>query len=79
MATYRDAGVDLEAADAVVDAIGDAVTATWTPGVTGGFGGFAAGLRVPEGYSRPVLMMSTDGVGTKAEVARRADQVDGLG
>jgi phosphoribosylformylglycinamidine cyclo-ligase len=79
MATYRDAGVDLDAADAVVDSIGASVTATWGDRVAGGFGGFAAGLRLPPGYTDPILMMSTDGVGTKAEVARRADRVDGLG
>lgn len=79
MATYRDAGVDLDAADAVVDRIGPAVTRTWGPDVVGGFGGFAAGLRLPEGLRRPVLVMSTDGVGTKAEIARRSDRLDGLG
>lgn len=79
MATYRDAGVDLDAADAVVASIADDVTATWGGNVVGGFGGFAAGLRLPPGYRNPVLMMSTDGVGTKAEVARQADRLDGLG
>ncbi|MFQ5555522.1 MAG: phosphoribosylformylglycinamidine cyclo-ligase [Acidimicrobiia bacterium] len=79
MATYRDAGVDLEAADQIVDRIRPAVTKTWHPGVVGGFGGFAAGISIPTGYTDPVLMMSTDGVGTKAELARRWDRVDGLG
>lgn len=79
MATYREAGVDLDAADAVVDRIGPAVVRTWGPGVVGGFGGFAAGLRLPDGYDAPVLMMSTDGVGTKAELARRTGRLDGLG
>ncbi|MBA2338227.1 MAG: phosphoribosylformylglycinamidine cyclo-ligase [Acidimicrobiia bacterium] len=79
MATYRQAGVDLAAADAVVDRIGDAVTATWDDSVVGGFGGFAAGLRLPAGYGNPVLMMATDGVGTKAEIARLAGRLDGLG
>lgn len=79
MATYRDAGVDLDAADQVVARISSQVTATWGDAVVGGFGGFAAGLRLPAGYTRPVLMMSTDGVGTKAEVARRAGRLDGLG
>jgi phosphoribosylformylglycinamidine cyclo-ligase len=79
MATYRDAGVDLEAADRAVDRIDAPVTATWGSDVIGSFGGFAAGIRVPGGFIDPVLMMSTDGVGTKAEVARRADRLDGLG
>ena len=44
MATYRDAGVDLEAADRAVDRIDGPVTATWGPDVIGSFGGFAAGI-----------------------------------
>ncbi|MBT8212242.1 MAG: phosphoribosylformylglycinamidine cyclo-ligase [Acidimicrobiia bacterium] len=79
MTTYRSSGVDLDAADRSVARIAKEVTATWSDDVVGGFGGFAAGLRLPEGYERPVMMMSTDGVGTKAEVARDAGQVDGLG
>ncbi|MCP3975117.1 MAG: phosphoribosylformylglycinamidine cyclo-ligase [bacterium] len=79
MTSYRDAGVDLAAADQAVDQIGGHVTATWGQGVIGDFGGFAAGIRIPRGYEDPVLMMSTDGVGTKAEVARQADRLDGLG
>jgi len=79
MATYREAGVDLAAADDVVQRIGDAVTATWGDSVVGGFGGFAAGLRLPTGYRSPVLMMATDGVGTKAELARMAGMLHGLG
>jgi phosphoribosylformylglycinamidine cyclo-ligase len=55
------------------------VTSTWTDAVIGDFGGFAAGIRLPGGYRDPVLMMSTDGVGTKLEIARRADRWDGVG
>ncbi len=79
MSSYREAGVDLDAAEDAVRRIGPAVTATWGGEVVGGFGGFAAGIRVPAGYRHPVLMMSTDGVGTKVELARRADRLDGLG
>ena len=79
MTTYRDAGVDLEKAEELVDRIGWRVSATWTDDVLGGFGGFAAGIRVPPGYEKPVLMMSTDGVGTKAELARVTGLVEGLG
>jgi phosphoribosylformylglycinamidine cyclo-ligase len=77
--SYRKAGVDLEAADRHTDSIASAVISTWTANVVGGFGGFAAGVRVPQGLKDPVLMMSTDGVGTKLEVARRADRWDGVG
>jgi phosphoribosylformylglycinamidine cyclo-ligase len=77
--SYRQAGVDLDAADRHTDSIAEAVTSTWKTGVVGGFGGFAAGVRIPDGMDDPVLMMSTDGVGTKLEVARRADRWDGVG
>ena len=79
MSTYEQAGVDLDAADRLVERIAGDVTATWSSDVVGAFGGFAGGIRMPEGIAKPVLMMSTDGVGTKAEVARRAGIVDGLG
>jgi phosphoribosylformylglycinamidine cyclo-ligase len=79
MTTYRDAGVDLNAADELIDRIGSGVVATWNDGVVGGFGGFAAGIRIPPGYRSPVLMMSTDGVGTKADLARASASLGGLG
>ena len=79
MTTYRDADVDLEKAEELVDRIGWRVSATWTDDVLGGFGVFAAGIRVPPGYVKPVLMMSTDGVGTKAELARVTGLIEGLG
>ena len=77
--SYRHAGVDLEAADRHTDSITEAVTNTWKTEIIGGFGGFAAGVRLPDGFDDPVLMMSTDGVGTKLEVARRAESWDGVG
>jgi phosphoribosylformylglycinamidine cyclo-ligase len=63
----------------LADRIGWRVTSTWTDDVLAGFGGFAAGLRVPPGYQKPVLMMSTAGIGTKAEIARVTGLVEGLG
>jgi phosphoribosylformylglycinamidine cyclo-ligase len=77
--TYRDAGVDLVGADRHVAAIASTVTSTWTDNVVGGFGGFAAGVTIPPGYTNPVLMMSTDGVGTKLDLARRSGLWDGVG
>jgi len=79
MGNNRDTGVELGAASELVDRIGWRVTSTWTDDVIGGFGGFAAGIRVPPGYQNPVLMMSTNGVGTKAEIARVTGLVEGLG
>jgi len=77
--SYEDAGVSLDAAEQLVEEIGWRVTATWTEDIIGGFGGFAAGIRLPAGYTNPVLMMTTDGVGTKAELARITGLVEGLG
>ena len=79
MTTYEAAGVDLEGAERHVARIAGPVTATWGPNVIGGFGGFAAGVTIPPGYRDPVLMMSTDGVGTKLELARLAGRWDGVG
>jgi phosphoribosylformylglycinamidine cyclo-ligase len=77
--SYESAGVNLDAADEVVSQIAAKVTATWNADVVGGFGGFAAGVRIPAGYRTPVLMMSTDGIGTKIDLARRTGILDGLG
>lgn len=79
MTSYRDAGVDLEGADRHVAAISDLVTSTWGDRVVGGFGGFAAGIELPAGYRRPVLMLSTDGVGTKLAIAARTGRWHGVG
>ncbi|KAA3636087.1 MAG: phosphoribosylformylglycinamidine cyclo-ligase [Armatimonadetes bacterium] len=79
MTNYQDAGVDLNAADELVERIGWRVMSTWTDDAVGGFGGFAAGIQLPVGYKNPVLMMSTDGVGTKAEIARQTGLLEGLG
>ncbi|MEN8041619.1 MAG: phosphoribosylformylglycinamidine cyclo-ligase [Actinomycetota bacterium] len=79
MTSYESAGVNLDAADELVDRIGWRVTSTWGEDVVGGFGGFAAGLQLPVGYQNPVLMMSMDGVGTKAELARQTGILEGLG
>lgn len=77
--TYRSAGVDLAGAEAHVDRIASLVTATWGDAVQGGFGGFAAGVELPGGFRHPVLMLTTDGVGTKLELARRTGRWAGVG
>ncbi|MBW4023747.1 MAG: phosphoribosylformylglycinamidine cyclo-ligase [Proteobacteria bacterium] len=69
-ATYRDAGVDIEAGDALVDAIKPLARATTRAGVMGSLGGFGAlfDLRAA-GFTDPVLVSTTDGVGTKLKIA----------
>jgi phosphoribosylformylglycinamidine cyclo-ligase len=68
--TYRDAGVDIEAGDALVDAIKPAAAATARAGVMGGLGGFGALFDLKAaGFTDPVLVSCTDGVGTKLMVA----------
>ena len=79
MTAYQRSGVDLEGADRHTASIAPIVTATWNERVVGGFGGFAAGLTLPAGYSEPVLMLTTDGVGTKLELARRFNRWEGVG
>ena len=78
--TYRDAGVDIDAGNALVDAIKPAVAATQRPGVLGGLGGFGALFELPvDRYRRPVLVSGTDGVGTKLKLAIELGDVSGVG
>jgi len=77
--TYRAAGVDIEAGDEAVRRIGPLARATLRPEVLGGIGAFASFVRVPPGYAEPVLVSSTDGVGSKLKVAFLADRHDTVG
>jgi phosphoribosylformylglycinamidine cyclo-ligase len=77
--TYRDAGVDLEAGDEAVRRIASLAAATFRPEVLGGIGAFAGFVRVPAGYREPVLVSSTDGVGSKLKVAFLAGRHDTVG
>jgi phosphoribosylformylglycinamidine cyclo-ligase len=68
--TYRDAGVDIEAGDALVERIKPLARATNRAGVMGGLGGFGALFDLKAaGFVDPVLVSATDGVGTKLRVA----------
>ncbi len=69
---YAAAGVRLDAAEEAKRRIGELVRATRTPLALGRIGAFGGMVRVPEGYRRPALVMSTDGVGTKVLVAVRS-------
>ena len=78
--TYRDAGVHLDAADALVKAIRPLCESTHGPGVVGGIGGFAAVFEPPAGrYREPLIVTATDGVGTKLKLAQRLGRHDTIG
>jgi phosphoribosylformylglycinamidine cyclo-ligase len=66
---YRDAGVDIDAGDALVERIKPHARTTLRPGVLAGVGGFGALFEVPRTYREPVLVAGTDGVGTKLKLA----------
>ena len=76
---YAAAGVDLEGAEAAKHRIGASVASARTPLSVGRIGAFGGMVRVPPGYRQPVLVLSTDGVGTKVLVARDAGRFDGVG
>ena len=67
--TYRDAGVDIDAGNALVERIKTVSKATFRSEVLTGLGGFGALCAIPPGYSEPVLVSGTDGVGTKLKLA----------
>ena len=78
--TYSASGVDIAAADAAVEAMRDLVAATADrPGVIGSIGGFGGLFELPGGYRRPVLVSSTDGVGTKMAVAMATGRFETVG
>jgi phosphoribosylformylglycinamidine cyclo-ligase len=77
--TYRDAGVDIDAGDALVDRIKPHAKRTMRPGVMAGIGGFGALFAVPRSYREPVLVSGTDGVGTKLKLAFEWQRHDTIG
>jgi phosphoribosylformylglycinamidine cyclo-ligase len=77
--TYKDAGVDIDAGNALVERIKPFVSATRRPGVLSAIGGFGGLFEVPPGFRRPVLVAGTDGVGTKLKLAIETGRHDGVG
>ena len=77
-AAYREAGVDIEAADRAVDMLRAQLKIAETD-LLGGIGGFGAALAIPEGHRVPVIVTATDGVGTKTEICRRLGRYDTIG
>src|SRR5438309_2078380 len=77
--SYRDAGVDIEAGDALVEAIKPFARRTLRPEVLAGIGGFGALCQIPQKYRHPVLVSGTDGVGTKLKLAFERQRHDTVG
>jgi phosphoribosylformylglycinamidine cyclo-ligase len=77
--SYRDAGVDIDEGDALVEAIKPLARRTLRPEVVAGIGGFGALCRIPEKYRQPLLVSGTDGVGTKLKLAFEHHRHDTVG
>ncbi|HSN17588.1 MAG TPA: phosphoribosylformylglycinamidine cyclo-ligase [Gammaproteobacteria bacterium] len=77
--TYRDAGVDIDAGDELVERIKPAAKRTLRPEVLGGLGGFGALVELPAKYKQPVLVSGTDGVGTKLKLAIESGRHGSIG
>lgn len=77
--SYRDAGVDMEAGDALVEQIKPFAKRTMRPEVMGGIGGFGSLFEMPKKFKNPVLVSGTDGVGTKLKLAFQLDKHDTVG
>ncbi|ELM6622670.1 phosphoribosylformylglycinamidine cyclo-ligase [Vibrio fluvialis] len=77
--SYKDAGVDIDAGNALVERIKGAVKRTRRPEVMGGIGGFGALCELPTKYKHPVLVSGTDGVGTKLRLALDMKKHDTIG
>ncbi|MGQ7263627.1 phosphoribosylformylglycinamidine cyclo-ligase [Vreelandella sp. V005] len=77
--SYKDAGVDIDAGNALVDRIKHVAKRTTRPEVMGGLGGFGALCEIPAGYRQPVLVSGTDGVGTKLRLAMDLGKHDTIG
>lgn len=77
--SYKDAGVDIDAGEALVERIKGVARRTARPEVMGGLGGFGALCEIPAGYRQPVLVSGTDGVGTKLRLAMNLGKHDSIG
>ena len=77
--SYRDAGVDIDAGNRLVERIKAVAQSTRRPEVLAGLGGFSALCRLPAGYREPLLVSATDGVGTKLRLAMELNQHDTIG
>ncbi len=77
--SYKEAGVDIDAGNTLVERIKPFVKETFSSNVVGGIGSFAGAFRMPQGYKKPVLLSATDGVGTKLKLAIDAKKYNTVG
>ncbi len=77
--SYKDAGVDIDAGNSLVEEIKPIVKSTFDGNVLGGIGSFAGAYELPKGYNEPVLLSATDGVGTKLKLAIDSKKFDTVG
>jgi len=77
--SYKEAGVDIDAGNAFVEAIKADVKSTFDSNVIGGIGSFAGAYALPTGYKEPVLLSATDGVGTKLKIAIESGRLESVG
>ncbi len=77
--SYKEAGVDIDAGNALVEAIKPAVKSTFTKDVIGGIGSFAGAYALPKGFKEPIILAATDGVGTKLKLAIDSGKLDSVG
>lgn len=77
--SYKDAGVDIDAGNQLVERIKDVTKKTHRPEVMGGLGGFGALCSIPQKYKNPLLVSGTDGVGTKLRLAMDLNKHDSIG
>ena len=77
--SYRDAGVDIDAGNTLIEKIKAVTRRTNRPEVLSELGGFGAMCEIPSGYKRPVLVSATDGVGTKLKLAMAMNRHDTIG
>jgi len=77
--SYKDAGVDIDAGNALIERIKGVAKRTRRPEVMTGLGGFASLFELPQGYKQPVLVSGTDGVGTKLRLAMDMNKHDTIG
>lgn len=77
--TYKDAGVDIDAGNKLIERIKPTAKRTQRPEILGGLGGFGAACEIPAGYRQPVLISGTDGVGSKLKLATLLNKHDTIG